>query len=80
MHWTDTYSHERDMEFRLRDHYRDAHRRRLSKSALSSAGSGASNWFASVRDGLGRSAGLVASAAGGLLKLFDSSEPLDQCC
>jgi len=80
MHWTDIYSHERDMEYRLRDHHGDAHHRQLRKAAWSAGSDGGRSWFESARDGLNRSAGLVTSAADGLFGWFESSEPQEQCC
>jgi hypothetical protein len=75
MHWTDTYSHERDMAIRLRDNHRDAHQRRLQKTAR-----GDSGLLKSVREGLGRSVGAARSAADLIQSWAPGSEPQGQCC
>jgi hypothetical protein len=77
MHWTDTYSYERDMEHRLRDRHGEAHHRRLRMSARRDV---TRDWFGGIREGLGRSADLASSAAGGFLALFSGSGHQEQCC
>jgi hypothetical protein len=81
MHWTDTYSHERDMEYRLRDNHGDAHHRRLRRTARGAGGFSGRAWLNAAQDGLGRSAGVAMSAAADLRAWYNGgSEPQGQCC
>ena len=75
MYWTDTYSQERDMAFRLRDRHSDAQQRHLVKIAQ-----GDSGLLKSVREGVGRSVDAARSAADLIQSWAFGSEPQEQCC
>jgi hypothetical protein len=75
MYWTDTYSQERDMAFRLRDNHREAQQRHLQKIAR-----GDSSLLKSVREGFGRSLSAARSAADLIQSWSPGSKPQEQCC